>query len=74
VSKVDEIANLAEDSDERLADVMARGIEDALRRHRAHEVPVAAWDWERDCVRLIPPDEVSPPLDAAELTTDVLDS
>ncbi|MDB5350957.1 MAG: hypothetical protein JWN86_2204 [Planctomycetota bacterium] len=47
--------------DEAIADVMGLAIEDALREHKRDGVSIAVWDWDRDGVRIIAPDEIAEP-------------
>ena len=43
---------------EQIREAMGHAIDAALRAHKQARNPVAVWDWERQCVAWIPPEEI----------------
>jgi hypothetical protein len=47
--------------DDAIADVMGDAIADALEEHKRAGVSIAVWDWDRNCVEIVPPEEIEIP-------------
>lgn len=44
--------------DDAVAEVMNDAIADALEEHKRAGVSIAVWDWDRNCVAIVPPQDI----------------
>jgi hypothetical protein len=47
-----------EASDEQIAEEMGLAVRGALIAHQKAGAPIAVWDWDRDCLKIIPAEEI----------------
>lgn len=57
------LGNIENVTSDDIRQAMEAAIYDALRDHKRAGNPIAVWDWENECVKIIPPEEIVIPED-----------